>query len=110
MNDNDPSLPPHVSWREKLMREELTDRDQGFIKARLGVDLYGYRKPEQFTIGFYVIAQSEGGRADRLLMRRNFRQGGFFFDLDRRAEVISDKQSEELRSHVQQAIRELENQ
>jgi hypothetical protein len=109
MNNNDPSLPPHVSWRQKLMREELTDRDQLFIKARLGVDLYGYRKPEQFTIGFRVLAEREG-RADRLLMRRNFTEGGFFFDLDRTAGVVGDEQSEFIRSDVKQAIRELGDQ
>jgi hypothetical protein len=108
MNNDDPRLPPNVVWRRKLGREELNDDDQRLIEGQLELQLYGYRKPEQYTIGSRVLYEREG-RADLLLMRRNLAGAGFFFDLDETLGEVGPEESEDLRGRVDQTISDLEH-
>lgn len=106
MNGNYPNLPGHVLWRQKLMRQELNDKDQRLIEQRLELPLYGYRKPEESIVGFRVLYESED-HADLLLMRRDFTDGGFFFDLDGTLGEVGPEESEDLRGRVDQTIKRL---
>jgi hypothetical protein len=103
MNGDYPNLPGHVLWRQKLTREELNDRDQLLIEQQLELPLYGYRKPEESIVGSRVLYESEG-HADLLLMRRDFTESGFFFDLDGTLGRVTGEESEELHHQVHRTI------
>lgn len=107
MTNNDPGLPASIIWRRPLRRERLTYTDREYIKERLQLQIYGYRKPEEYNVGFRVLYEREG-RADLLLLRRNFTGGGFFFDLDRVLGEVGDKESADLRDEVDGTINDLE--
>ena len=110
MNDDNLRLPPTVVWRRDLRREVLNDEDQQLIETRLEIQLYGYRKPEQYTIGSRILERRDGRAFLLLLMRRNFENGTFFFDLDRTWGEVSDEKSEFYRAQVDDTIARLENQ
>jgi hypothetical protein len=111
MNGNYPNLPGHVLWRQKLMRQELNDNDQRLIEQRLELPLYGYRKPEESIVGFRVLYESEEeDHADLLLMRRDFTEWGFFFDLDVTLGRVDEDQSAWLYGQVEQTIATLSDQ
>jgi hypothetical protein len=110
MNEDNSRLPPSVVWRRDLRREVLNDEDQELIETVLELQLYGYRKPEQYTIGSRVLRENNG-RADLLLlMRRNFTNGTFFFDLDRISGDVSEEESVFYLAQVDETISRLENQ
>jgi hypothetical protein len=103
MPNNDPTLPVSIVWRRPLLRPRLTDGDRQYIEDRLQIQIYGYRKPEAYNVGFRVLYEIEG-RADLLLLRRNFTGAGFFFDLDRALGEIGDDESAYLRHEVDETI------
>jgi hypothetical protein len=106
MTNDDPSLPASIIWRRPLRRERLTYSDRQYIKERLQLHIYGYRKPEEYNVGFRVLYEREG-RADLLLLRRNFTGGGFFFDLDRVLGEVGEEESAYLREEVDRTINDL---
>jgi hypothetical protein len=103
MPNNDPSLPDSIIWRRPLRRERLTATDRQYIEDRLQLQIYGYRKPQEYNVGFRVLYESQG-RADLLLLRRNFTGGGFFFDLDRVLGEVGEEESAYLRDQVDETI------
>lgn len=109
MNPDNLNLPPDVLWRQKLMREELNARDLLLIEDQLGLRLYGFRKPGESIVGFRVLHENEG-LADLLLMRRDFTDPGFFFDLDVTLGRVDQKESDRLYTQVEQTIATLRDQ
>jgi hypothetical protein len=103
MNPDNLNLPPDLLWRQKLMREELNARDLLLIEDQLGLRLYGFRKPGESIVGFRVLYEDEG-LADLLLMRRDFTDPGFFFDLDGTLGKVTAEESEELHHQVHRTI------
>jgi hypothetical protein len=103
MNNDNLNRPPDLLWRQKLMRKELNDRDQLLIEDQLDLRLYGYRKPEESIVGFRVLYENDG-LADLLLMRRDFTESGFFFDLDVTLGMVSDVESATLHDRVERTI------
>jgi hypothetical protein len=109
MTNDDPSLPDSIIWRRPLSRERLTFSDREYIKERLQLQIYGYRKPEEYNVGFRVLYEREG-RADLLLLRRNFTGEGFFFDLDKVLGEVGEEESEYLLGEVEGTINFLREQ
>lgn len=102
MSDDD-FTSPGDNWQERLILEELVDRDQLVLEQELGLRLYGYREPEASIIGYRVLHEDDG-YADLLLMRRNFAQSGYLFDLDVKLGKLTNNESEELHRQVLQTI------
>jgi hypothetical protein len=100
---NDDLRVPEVYWQERLPREELNYLDRQFIEERLELRLFGYLKPEEYIVGCRVLYE-DNGYADLLLMRRDFTQKGYWFDLDVTLGHITENESGDLRRQVRQTI------
>jgi hypothetical protein len=109
MNPDDPNRPPDVVWRQKLMREELNDRDLLLIEDQLELRLHGFRKPGESIVGFRVLYEDDG-RADLLLMRKDFTDSGYFFDLDLTLGMVAKEESDMLHNQVERTIATLRDQ
>ena len=102
MNANNPL----EEWRIKLDRSVLTDKDMLLIEDQLGMKLYGMRKEDESIVGFRILHENDG-YADMLLMRRDFANGGFFFDLDITLGHITEAESTQLRQQVESVVGQL---
>jgi hypothetical protein len=109
MNPDNLMIPPDLLWRQKLVREDLNDRDLRLIEEQLELLLYGYLKPEESIVGFRVLHEY-GGVADLLLMRRDFRESGFFFDLDVALGRVGPEESNRLFAQVEETVARLTDQ
>jgi heparin binding hemagglutinin HbhA len=103
MNLNESSVPEQVVWREPLRLRKLVERDQLTIEHDLGMRLFGYRKPAESIVGHRVLYE-EDGYADLLLLRRNFRGRGYFFDLDVSLQRVDEQESHQLHDDVLRTI------
>jgi len=98
----------NLVWRQGLNMRELTDHDQLFIQDQLDMKLYGMRKETEPIAGFRILHQDEQrGRSDFLLLRRNFQDGGFSFDLTNPLGQVTDEESNTLHEQVERVIAEL---